>query len=192
LPLGPPYISAACTSDPRVIGEDSSTKSSVNDKDVHLHLERLARKAKVVCHALALLLNWESVGQRTFSLLSARPVQTAIVTTVQGGVGAAGPTASPSYLDSLGGRPRSRGEAGPEASFAIWFLAMTVHVLAHLWRALRLTGADLFERHSKARAVPYPRLRRGTVLASFAMGVTVAIASRGLAAGWSTWSHHVH
>jgi hypothetical protein len=78
-----------------------------------------------------------------------------------------------------------------KASFAIWFLAMTVHVLAHLWRALRLTGADMSERHSKGTAVPYPRLRRGAVLASFAMGVTVAITARGLGAGWSTWSHQV-
>ena len=79
-----------------------------------------------------------------------------------------------------------------KASFVIWFLAMTVHVLAHLWRALRLTHADMSENRSRDGAVPYPRLRSGVVLASLAAGAAVAIATRGLAGGWSTWSQHVH
>lgn len=78
-----------------------------------------------------------------------------------------------------------------KASFVIWFAAMTVHVLAHLLRATRLTRADVGPRPGRQRPlVPYPRVRQGLVLASLVAGVAVGVTTRGLAGGWTLWIHH--
>lgn len=78
-----------------------------------------------------------------------------------------------------------------QASFAVWFAAMTVHVLGHVLRAARLARADFGPRLHRLTA-PYPRTRQGLVVASLGAGVVVAVTTRGLAGGWSLWVHHAH
>ena len=75
-----------------------------------------------------------------------------------------------------------------KASFILWFGVMTIHFVAHAWRAARLTRADLVSRDR----VPYRRTRYGLMLASLFAGIVVAVATRGLAPGWSAWVQHVH
>lgn len=80
-----------------------------------------------------------------------------------------------------------------EASFVLWFAAMTIHFLAHAWRSVRLTRADISDRALRLHAsAPYRRARYGLVFASLAAGIVVAVATRGLAGGWTHWAGHVH
>jgi hypothetical protein len=80
-----------------------------------------------------------------------------------------------------------------KASFVLWFGAMAIHFVAHTWRAVRLTRADL-SGHGRGTntSTPYRRSRYGLILASLVAGVVVAIATRGLASGWTNWVQHVH
>jgi hypothetical protein len=57
-----------------------------------------------------------------------------------------------------------------QAAFLLWFLAMTVHVVAYLRRAPELAFADWRER------LPGASARRSLVLASLVFGVALAVA----------------
>ncbi len=78
-----------------------------------------------------------------------------------------------------------------QATFFIWFAAMTVHVIAYVRRAGRLARADLAPRSSGLR-VPSPPRRQLLVVATVAAGVVLAVATTGLANGWSLWVHGRH
>ncbi len=79
-----------------------------------------------------------------------------------------------------------------QASFAVWFAAMTIHVIAHTLRATRLARADLEAPRRHHRTVPYVRSRQGLALGSVALGIAAAFATTGLADGWSLWMQRAH
>jgi hypothetical protein len=76
-----------------------------------------------------------------------------------------------------------------KASFIVWVALMTIHVLAHLVRAVRLAGADVGPRRIRQAASSRPLLRQTTVLASMVAGVILAVAAKGAAGGLGQWSH---
>jgi hypothetical protein len=78
------------------------------------------------------------------------------------------------------------------ATFIVWVVFMTVHVLAHTLRAFRLSGADLGHRRTHQAASPSPRIRQATVLASMVAGIILAFAAKGAAGGLGQWAHHHH
>ncbi len=78
-----------------------------------------------------------------------------------------------------------------QASFVLWFAAMTIHVLGHVARATRLTAADLAPRRTHTRVVPGGGTRQGLVMVSLAAGVVVAVATRGIASNWAGFAHHL-
>lgn len=65
-----------------------------------------------------------------------------------------------------------------KASFILWFMLTTVHVLAYVWRVPRLIGADLLRRSGSA-------VTRGAVtrLAAAATAVTAGVVVASLLAG---------
>ncbi|MGH9121845.1 MAG: hypothetical protein ACRDYC_07840, partial [Acidimicrobiales bacterium] len=75
-------------------------------------------------------------------------------------------------------------------SFIVWFALMTVHVLGHIVKATRLTGADLTSRRRGAGVVPFRGARYGLLLASLAAGVVVAVATRGMVGSWAAFGGH--
>jgi hypothetical protein len=71
-----------------------------------------------------------------------------------------------------------------KATFAVWFGAMTVHVLGHLARLPKLASADM-------RAAPYergPRLRLTALATAIAAGAVLAVATLPLVAPWTHWT----
>ena len=76
------------------------------------------------------------------------------------------------------------------ASFVVWLVFMTIHVLAHAYRAVRLTRADLRTRQARREALGSPGVRQGAVLASMAAGVVLALALKGVGGGLGQWGHH--
>ena len=73
-----------------------------------------------------------------------------------------------------------------KASFVIWFVSMSVHVLAHLRTVLRwLVGA-------LPRLVPGGSFRRAVVAAALAIGIAVAVAGLPAAHAWSHWTAQRH
>jgi uncharacterized membrane protein len=81
--------------------------------------------------------------------------------------------------------PRDRGLVGlHKASFVVWFLAMSVHVLGHLLELPRLTAADWLSREARRAS----RARRWLLVLVIGGGVVLAVSTLHLAAPW----HHFH
>jgi hypothetical protein len=70
-----------------------------------------------------------------------------------------------------------------KASFAVWLVAMSVHVLAYVLRVPQLVGADLSRRERLAGA----RARQLLVAFSLVAGTTLAIATLPLVHSWHGW-----
>jgi hypothetical protein len=70
-----------------------------------------------------------------------------------------------------------------KASFIVWVGAMSVHVLAHVFRIPRLVGPDL----RGGRGLPGARLRLGIVASAVCAGAVVALATLPLIAPWTHW-----
>ncbi|HET9690882.1 MAG TPA: hypothetical protein VFP61_06995 [Acidimicrobiales bacterium] len=73
-----------------------------------------------------------------------------------------------------------------QASFAVWFAAMTVHVLGHVLDAARSTRADVVARGAARAAAPHRAARQALLVSSLVAGVAVALAARGVPSGWLT------
>lgn len=90
-----------------------------------------------------------------------------------------------------------RSAAGPwlflhKACFVLWFGAMTVHVLAYVWRLPGLIGADLAGHRDagRARQVLAGRPARWLLLtASLLAGLVIALSTVHLAAPWTGAGH---
>jgi hypothetical protein len=74
-----------------------------------------------------------------------------------------------------------------QASFFLWFAAMTIHVLGHFTRATRLAAADVDVRGA---AVRYRGVRWSLVGLSLVAGLIVALATRGVVTGWTGYVPH--
>jgi hypothetical protein len=70
-----------------------------------------------------------------------------------------------------------------KASFAIWFAAMSLHVLAHFLRIPGLVAPDMRGGEGVAGA----RLRLATVSGAIVAGAIVAVATLPLIAPWTDW-----
>ncbi|HUY97179.1 MAG TPA: hypothetical protein VMW47_06115 [Verrucomicrobiae bacterium] len=71
-----------------------------------------------------------------------------------------------------------------KASFVLWFMAMSVHVLAYLWHLPGLALADW----RRVDALPRGRVgRQGVVLGGLVVGVVLAAALMPAASGWIHW-----
>jgi hypothetical protein len=70
-----------------------------------------------------------------------------------------------------------------KATFVLWFLAMTIHVLGHALETPELAFGDLRSRFRRARTVRGTGLRAALLGLALAAGVPLAIASLG-------WAHH--
>lgn len=68
-----------------------------------------------------------------------------------------------------------------KASFLVWFLAMSAHVLAYVLRLPQLVGADVAGAHRGSGVV----VRRLLVAGALVAGVTLAIATLPLAHAWA-------
>jgi hypothetical protein len=92
--------------------------------------------------------------------------------------------------------------AGPwlflhKACFVLWFGAMTIHVLAYMWRLPRLIGADLAGHHGaghhgvgQARQILAGRPARWLLLgASILAGLVIALTTVHLAVPWGGSGH---
>jgi len=77
-----------------------------------------------------------------------------------------------------------------KASFFLWVPIMTVHVLAHTLRAVRLSGADVGPPRVRRAAAGSPWIRQWAVLASMVAGVILAFAVKGAAGSLAQWSQH--
>ena len=78
------------------------------------------------------------------------------------------------------------------ASFLLWFCVMTVHVLAHAWKAGRLGLGELFP-DSRMKLLRQPRVggavtRRSLIIGSIILGVVLAVALLPIDHSWLTWS----
>lgn len=73
-----------------------------------------------------------------------------------------------------------------KASFALWVMVMTVHVLAYVWRLPRLIGADMrsSRAYGVATAVGGRGLRWAVTAVGLAGGVAIAMAWAHLATAW--------
>lgn len=71
-------------------------------------------------------------------------------------------------------------------SFILWFMIMTIHVLAHTWRAAALTGSDLMGRGRNI--VSGTRTRRSLVVGALLLGIAIAIAVLPLDSAWVQWA----
>jgi hypothetical protein len=73
-----------------------------------------------------------------------------------------------------------------KASFVVWFGAMSVHVLAHVFKVPRLARADFADRSVGGH------LRQLAVAAAIVAGLIVAIAALPAAHDWAHWAalHH--
>ena len=69
-----------------------------------------------------------------------------------------------------------------QASFVLWFGAMTIHVLGHVVETAKLAPLDWFSR--TRRQVRGASLRQWAVASSIALGVVVAVAITPYASGW--------
>ena len=69
-----------------------------------------------------------------------------------------------------------------QASFLLWFAAMTIHVVSHMVETARLAPRDWF-RHSR-REVNGASVRQWTVATSLVLGVLAAVLITPLANGW--------
>jgi len=78
-----------------------------------------------------------------------------------------------------------------KASFAIWFVATAIHVLAHLRRLPRLASADWREGRAR-RAVGGSPARRWLLAGSIVAGTILAVATIQLAHPWVTWIATFH
>jgi len=67
-----------------------------------------------------------------------------------------------------------------KASFAVWFAAMSAHVLAHVLRVPRLASADW----GRADQLPGSTLRRWILAGSLVAGLVIAVATVHLAGPW--------
>jgi hypothetical protein len=70
-----------------------------------------------------------------------------------------------------------------KASFAVWFLAMSAHVLAYVLRIPALVGADLGRRERLPGVTP----RRWLVAGALVTGATLAWATLPLVDPWRVW-----
>jgi hypothetical protein len=76
-----------------------------------------------------------------------------------------------------------------KASFILWFVAMTVHVLGHILDTLRLTTAD-YRSARVAGQVPGAWLRRLVAVSTLVTGLVLAVVT--INSGWmDTWTHVV-
>lgn len=77
-----------------------------------------------------------------------------------------------------------------KATFVLWFCAMTIHVLAYVWRLPRLIGGDLAARAgARARDVLAGRGTRWLLLtASIVGGLVLAMATVHMAGAWTGFS----
>jgi len=73
-----------------------------------------------------------------------------------------------------------------KGSFVVWVAAMTVHVLAYVWRLPRLVGADLrgSRAYSAANAVGGRGLRWSLTVLGLGAGVIVAVLAAHLSGAW--------
>jgi hypothetical protein len=72
-----------------------------------------------------------------------------------------------------------------KAAFVLWFGAMTIHVLAYVWRLPRLIGSDLAGRAERGRRVLAGRPARLLLLsASVLSGALLAVLTVHQASGW--------
>ena len=76
-------------------------------------------------------------------------------------------------------------------SFLVWFCVMTVHVLAHVLKALHLTQLDLVENRGRA-AVGGALVRQSLVAGSLVFGLVVAVVALRADPGWSQWATRLH
>jgi hypothetical protein len=74
-----------------------------------------------------------------------------------------------------------------KAAFVLWFGAMTIHVLAYVWRLPRLVSSDLASRAShRAEVVLGGRTARWLLLtASLLAGLLLAVVTVHLAGPWA-------
>jgi hypothetical protein len=73
-----------------------------------------------------------------------------------------------------------------KATFVLWFCAMTVHVLAYVWRLPRLIRADLPSLTARARSALAGRAARWLLLvASLLAGLLVALLTYHQAGAWT-------
>lgn len=76
-----------------------------------------------------------------------------------------------------------------KASFVVWFVVMTVHVLGRVWRVPHLVASDW--RRRPVQATPRPRgtsLRRVLVVATLGAGLALAVVTLPLV---HPWAHQV-
>jgi hypothetical protein len=78
------------------------------------------------------------------------------------------------------------------ASFILWFCIMTVHVLAHSWKAGRYGLSDLLP-NIRFEILRQPRVggvmtRRSLILGTLILGITLAVALLPLDHSWVSWS----
>jgi hypothetical protein len=73
-----------------------------------------------------------------------------------------------------------------KASFFVWFVAMSVHVLGYVLKVLGLAHADV------GRALPGSRVRQFVVAGAIVAGLIVAIAGLPAAHDWAHWSALQH
>lgn len=71
-----------------------------------------------------------------------------------------------------------------KASFVVWSFAMTVHVVAYVFRLPRLVHADL----SSTEGAPGVALRHGLLVGTLVAGLTLALATFPLAHPWVHWA----
>jgi hypothetical protein len=76
--------------------------------------------------------------------------------------------------------------------FFFWFWVMTVHVLAHVWRAPGLAGKDLTFSRGAHSALAGALTRQSLVLASVLLGVAVAIVAAPWYNAWTSWFSTIH
>jgi hypothetical protein len=73
-----------------------------------------------------------------------------------------------------------------KASFVLWFCAMTVHVLAYVWRLPHLVRGDLASRAGRATQVLAGRAARWLLLtASVLTGLLLAVLTTHWAGAWT-------
>jgi hypothetical protein len=75
-----------------------------------------------------------------------------------------------------------------KACFVLWFGAMTVHVLAYVWRVPGLIGADLAV-HRGARILAGRPARWLLLAASILAGLVIALTTLHLAVPWGGSGH---
>lgn len=81
-------------------------------------------------------------------------------------------------------------------SFLVWFCFMTVHVLAHTWKAARLGLSDLLSNPGaveswRESAVAGVLTRRSLIAGSLVLGIVLAVSFLPMDHSWASWSSAV-